>query len=261
MKVIFLGTGPSRSIPIPAHRDLSCLDAKKQNSKSKRTRSSLFLNYHNLNLLIDISPDFLEQVKKNKIKRIDAALITHAHFDAYGGLKDLNEWQKSPLPIFCRKQTWQVITRRFNALKNLKFKEINPAKKFKINNLEILALQVYHSIINEKKFPTLAYKINDLIYCSDIKKIPAKSLMSFKNIKTLILDGTMFFNKQIFSHLNTADAILLAQKLKVKNLYLTQVGHSYPPYKIAQSEINNFVKKNKITTKVFLAFDGLKIKL
>ena len=261
MQITFLGTGPMESIPRAGHQDLTCQAARKPKSKSKRTRSSVILNSNNSNVLIDASPDFLEQIKANKIKRIDAVLITHPHFDAYGGIKQLNNWLKSPLPLYCQKQAWQVIKKRFKNLTNLRFQNIKPYRKFKIKNLEILPLPIYHSIIDEKKFPTLAFKVKNIIYCSDVKKIPAKSLKYFKNTLNLILDAAMYFNKQIFCHLNTQDSILLAQKLKVKNLYLTQVGHSYPPYQIADKEINRFVKQNKIKTKVVLAFDGLKIKL
>jgi len=271
MQITFLGTGPMEPIPRQGHNDLICQDAKKFKSKSKRTRSSALLNYQDFNILIDASPDFLIQIKQNKIKKVDAVLITHPHFDAYGGIKQLNDWLKSPIPFYCQKRTWQVINKRFKKLPNLKFKAIKPFNHFQpkadqplaetINNFAILPLPVQHSVINEQKFPTLAFKIKNLLYCSDVKKIPAKSLKHFKNIQNLILDAAMYFNKQIFSHLNTSDAILLAHKLKAKNLYLTQIGHSYPPYSAAQKEVQKFASQNKIETKVNLAFDGLKIKL
>ena len=261
MRIIFLGTGPMNPIPRPGHQDLVCQDARKFNSKSKRSRSSVILNWQNINILIDVSPDFLKQAKINKLKKINAVLITHPHLDAYGGIKQLNDWLKSPISIYCQIQTWQIIKKRFKNLPNIKFKAIKPYNHLTINNLAILPLPIYHSIINEQKFPTLAFKIKNLIYCSDVKTIPAKSLKYFRNTQNLILDAAMYFNKQIFSHLNTADAILLAKKLKVKNLYLTQVGHSYPPFKTAQKQVQKFARKNKIITKVNLAFDGLKIKL
>lgn len=224
-------------------------------------RSSILLSLKNKNILIDATPDFLKQVRQNKIKKIDAVLITHPHLDAYGGIGQFDKWLKSPLNVFCQKQTRKIIEKKFKKLNNLAFKNIKPFKRFKIGPVEILPLPVRHSIINEKKFPTLAYKIGNLIYCSDVKKIPADSRRYFKNIKTLILDSAMYFNKQIFSHLNTSDSILLGKKLRVKNLYLTQIGHSYPPFKIAQNEINRFAKMKKIKTRVFLSFDGLKIKI
>ncbi|MBN1325510.1 MBL fold metallo-hydrolase [Candidatus Falkowbacteria bacterium] len=258
MKIIFLGTGPVKSIPRLGCKCPVCQDARKLHSKSKRTRSSIILTYSNLKVLIDASPDFLLQVKQNKIKKIDAVLITHPHKDAYGGIKKLDKWLKKPIPLYCQKQTWHMIKNNFI---NLIFNEIKANKKFEINNLSILPLQVYHSIINEKKFPTLAYKINNLIYCSDVKKIPARSLKYFKNINTLILDAAMYFDRQIFTHLNAEDAILIAQKLNIKKLYLTQIGHSYPQFNKAQKAIISFVKNKNIKVKTNIAFDGQKINL
>jgi phosphoribosyl 1,2-cyclic phosphate phosphodiesterase len=259
MNITFLGTGPMKSIPRPNCHCPTCEDARKLTSKSKRTRSSVLIDCNGKNILIDASPDFLQQVKKNKLKKIDAVLITHPHFDAYGGIKQLDSWLKSPINLYCQEQTWKIIKNKFKNLNNLVFTKIKPSKKFKINNLTIIPLQVKHSIINEKKFPTLAYKINNLIYCSDVKKIPATSLKYFKNINTLIFDAAIYFNKQIFSHLNTADSILLSEKLQVKNLYLTQIGHSYPLYNMANKEINKFTSSKKIKTRVFLGYDGLRI--
>ncbi len=248
MEITFLGTGSAAGI-------------FNNSRKSKRTRSSIFLQSDNLNVLIDASPDFLSQIRKNKIKHIDAVLITHPHADAYGGLKQLNNWLKSPIPLYCQKQTWQIIRRKFKNLPKIKFIPITPYKTFNINKLNILPLPVKHSIINEKKFPTLAFKIKNLIYCSDVKTIPAKSLEHFKNIPNLILDAAMYFNRQIFCHLNTEDAIKLAQNLKAKNLFLTQIGRSYPDYQIAVKKINRYCRLNHLKTKITLAYDGHKLKI
>lgn len=261
MNLTFLGTGPSTGIPKKECRDLTCQEARKKNSKSKRTRSSALLKANNFNLLIDCSPDFLQQVKQERIKKINYVIITHAHRDASGGIKKLNLWTKNKIIVCCQKQTIKKITSRYGGLNKLEFRAIKPYQKFKIKNMAITALPVKHYVLDEKNFPTLAYKFKNLIYCSDVIKIPAKSLKHFKNYPYLILDAAMYFNRQFISHLNTRQAIELAEKQKVKNLYLTQIGHSYPPYKIARKEIAKFVKAHKIKTKVFLAYDGLKIKL
>jgi len=246
MFITFLGTGPDSGI-------------FNQSGKSNRTRSSIFINNRNFNILIDAAPDFLKQAAKNKITKIDAVLITHPHGDAYGGLKKLNDWLKFPLPLYCQKQTWQIIKSRFKKLPKIKFEPIIPYKSFKVDKLSILPLAVNHSIINEKKFPTLAYKIQNLIYCSDVKFISKKSQNYFHKIPYLILDAAMYFKRQIFCHLNTSDALQLAKNLRVQNLFLTQIGHSYPAYQIAKKEIKQYCQKNNIKTKVKLAFDSLKI--
>ncbi len=71
----------------------------------------------------------------------------------------------------------------------------------------------------------------------------------------------MWFGTKMAAHQNTAQAIALGRQLGVKKLYLTQIGHNYPPHKIAQKEINAYCQKNKIKFPVILAYDGLKIKI
>jgi len=261
MQIIFLGTGPSTGIPKKNCHDWLCQDARKKNSRSKRTRSSALLKTDNFNLLIDCSPDFLQQVKREKIKKINYVIITHAHRDASGGIKKLNLWTNNKITIYCQQRTKEKILKRYAGLNNLIFQAIKPYQKIKIKNIKILPLPVKHCVLDEKNFPTQAYRFKNFIYCSDVIKIPAKSLKYFKNCPNLILDAAMYFKRQFISHFNAQQAIEIAAKQKVKKLYLTQIGHSYPPYKLARKKIAKFVKAHKIKTKVILTYDGLKIKL
>jgi len=254
MRIIILGSGPLKPIPRPNCYCPTCKEARRKNSKSRRTRSSALIQIDNKNILIDASPDFLKQIKREKISSIDMVLITHGHFDAVGGIKKLDRWLNKKIPIYLEKINWKRINKN---LKNFKPIFIKPNQKLKIFNLFIIPFRVFHDF--RKNFPTLGFKIGkNLVYASDFKKIPSKKYM--KGIENVILDGAMYFGKQIFSHQNTAQAIALARGLKVKNLYLTQIGHSYPPYKEAAKEINRYWKKNKGKSKmkIFLTYDGLK---
>ena len=89
IKLTILGSGPAIAIPRPGHRDRTCREARKPGSRSRRMRSSILIKYRGRNILIDIGPDILEQLELAKIKKPDAALLTHAHSDAAGGIDDL----------------------------------------------------------------------------------------------------------------------------------------------------------------------------
>lgn len=254
-KIIVLGSGPAEAIPRPSCKCPTCQDARKPKSKSKRTRSSILLLWHKKNILIDCGPDFKEQIKREKIKKVDAILLTHAHADAAGGLKKL-QITNYKLQVFAEKQTLKYLDVPLPARQSIK-----PFKPFKLFNfLTIIPFRVRHAF-QEKKFPTLGFKIGPLVYASDVSQIPYRSEKYFKRAKILFLDGAMWFDKKIKWHLNAAEATGFAKKFRVKKLYLTQIGHSYPPHKIAQREINKYCKKQKITFPVILAYDGLKINL
>ncbi|MCX7727505.1 MAG: hypothetical protein N2053_11740, partial [Chitinispirillaceae bacterium] len=83
MKITFLGTGTSHGVP-----PLDCIISDYKlcpqgvckeslsDAKHRRTRTSIFIENNGLNILIDIGPDFREQCIREKIKKIDAVLIT-----------------------------------------------------------------------------------------------------------------------------------------------------------------------------------------
>src|SRR5512136_536312 len=110
MKITFLGTGTSHGVPT-----LDCVIAgyarcpknvcrlSEHDGRHRRTRSSVFVEWDGLNILIDASLDFREQALREKILRIDALLLTHGHADHIGGLPDLRSYTsraQKPLPVY-----------------------------------------------------------------------------------------------------------------------------------------------------------------
>lgn len=252
IKITVLGSGPSEAIPRKNCSCPTCRDAKKPKNKSRRTRSSVVLSWRGKNILIDCGPDFPGQISREKIKKIDATFLTHAHFDAGENVK------KSPAMIFAEKQTLRHLNRLHGKLPLSKI--IQPNRPLKIGGLTITPFRVRHAL-RAIFFPTLGFKIGPFVYASDVSSIPKPSEKYFKNAPVLFLDGTMWFGKKIPWHLSVDEAINLAKKFRVKKLYLTQIGHSYPPHRTAQKEINKYCHKNKIKFPVILACDGLKIKI
>ncbi|MFA5129104.1 MAG: MBL fold metallo-hydrolase [Patescibacteria group bacterium] len=257
IKLTVLGSGPSETIPRKKCRCSTCLDSRKPKSKSRRTRSSIVLAWHKKNILIDCGPDFLEQIKREKIVTADAVLLTHGHADATGGLKKLTAADYA-LKIFSEKQTLKYLKRVYGKL--LPNRIIKPNRSLKIFGLKIVPFRVKHAL-REKTFLTLGFKIGPLVYASDVSSIPKSSEKYFKNAKVLFLDSAMWLGTKMAWHLSVERAIALAKKFHAKKLYLTQIGHNYPPHKIAQKEINSYCRKNKIKFSVILAYDGLKIKI
>lgn len=272
MTITFLGTGPAISIPRPGHTDAVCRDARRRGSKSARLRSSVLIEDRGTRILIDAGPDVLVQLKRIPIHTLDAVFITHPHADAMGGVHEIvfhqKELRSTPVPLAAERLTYARISRSiipvyfepYQFLSFLRLIPIAPFKSYRIAKVMITPFRVLHAF--DRQFPTLGFAFDkQFAYASDVARIPAKSMRLLRGTQTLVLDATMWLDRKMPFHLNTAEAIMLGRELGVRHLYLTQIGHGYPPHDRAQREIDKFCKKEQIVFPVILPYDGLTIKI
>jgi len=102
-KLTFLGTGTSQGVPIIG---CQCPVCKSGDPRDKRFRSSAYIEYGGLEILVDAGPDFRSQMLCAGIRHLDAILLTHNHRDHTGGLDDvrsLNYIDQRPAEIYCEK--------------------------------------------------------------------------------------------------------------------------------------------------------------
>ena len=102
-RLTFLGTGTSQGVPMIG---CDCSVCRSADEKDKRMRSSAFIEYKGINILVDAGPDFRSQMLRAGIKHIDAILLTHNHKDRTGGLDDIrafNYIERAPVKIYCEK--------------------------------------------------------------------------------------------------------------------------------------------------------------
>ena len=85
-KFTILGCGSSLGSPWITGHWGSC---KTNITKNERSRCSAHIQYNDLSILIDTSPDIKFQFKKNKIKNVDAVIYTHNHADQTAGVFEL----------------------------------------------------------------------------------------------------------------------------------------------------------------------------
>lgn len=261
MRLIFLGTGPAEAIPRSGHTDALCTDARKAGSKSKRGRSSALLQVEGKNILIDASPDFLAQVEREKITKIDAVLLTHAHSDATGGITDLGRWLSSlkvlPVPLYGHPETLDWIKKRVPL--TLLPHPVAPYAKEKIESISILFLPVFHGV---KPLAAYGFRFEKkLFYASDMEAMEKRGLTLIGGVETAVIDGT-FWDKQILrGHMSAAQSLELGKKINPQKLFLTQSGHTFPPFDIAERLFCKMVESKNCAFRAQLAYDGLKIEV
>ena len=251
-KFTILGCGSSLGSPWINSKWGRC---DKKNKKNIRTRCCAHIQYNNLSILIDTSPDIRNQLIDNKIKDVDAILYTHEHADQTGGIFEFRPYyfaNRKKIPVFADKKTkfrlksgypWlfknSYLYPQIMQLRNLKSSLVFKKNKSK---LKIKSFNVIHGKIIAK-----GYLIKKLAYISDCNAIPKKSLNLLKKLDHLILD--CFRYEKHITHFNLDDAIETINILKPKKAILTNL-HTDFDY--------NYLKKN-LPSWIVPAYDGMKI--
>ncbi len=253
MKIIFLGTGPSLGVPVPT---CHCDTCSSKNSKDKRLRSSIYIEYRNKKFVIDCGPDFRQQVLSNSIEEIDFILLTHKHNDHVGGLDDVrpfNYIQRNNMPIYGSKDTLSDVKTRFYysfekrpypGAPKFELIELEKGKSFDVDGLEIVPIEVLHG-----SMPILAYRIGDFTYVTDAKYIDDDQVKLIKGTKYLVVNS-LLVNRSHSIHFNLREALDFIKRINPKKAYLTHLSHNFPP----TEDIGGLLPEN-----VQLAYDGLEL--
>ncbi len=180
-KITILGSGAAPGVPSIAGGWGNC---NPDNPKNRRLRTSVCIEYENIRILVDTSPDLREQLLTSNIQHIDSIIYTHAHADHLHGideLREINRAELSSINFYASAETTEVINSRFPYLlvskehmnnvitrPSLVANIIKPYQSFFIRNLKITPIQLLgHNM------PTTGYLFNDgeIVYISDYRAI------------------------------------------------------------------------------------------
>tara|TARA_X000000368_G_scaffold410608_1_gene394337 strand:+ start:232 stop:1002 length:771 start_codon:yes stop_codon:yes gene_type:complete len=249
-KFTILGCGSSLGSPWITNHWGFC---NKSNIKNIRTRCSAHIQYKDLSILIDTSPDIKNQFKNNKIKDVDAVVFTHEHADQTTGIFELRPffWKhKKKIPVYGSKRTIREIVKKYTFCFKprhgyIPIMKTNVIKKsFKISkrktSLKLNSIDVQHGLIK-----STAYIFNKVAYISDCNHISEKSFKYLKNLNYLIIDCLRI--KKHPSHFNYDDAIFISKKINAKKTILTNLHVDFDYSKL----------KQKLPKNIVPAYDGL----
>lgn len=251
MKITFLGTGTSQGIPIIGSTHPVCLST---NSKDKRLRVSIMIEWDNKIFVVDCGPDFRQQMLLANPEKIDALLFTHEHADHTSGLDDIRPFcfRQGDLPIYAHKRVIEQLKIRFeyvfeteNRYPGAPTVSVNEIKNeaFTIAGKSIIPIEALHY-----KLQVFGFRFDNFAYMTDVKTITQTELDKLKDLDVLVINALRV--KEHISHLNLEQALEIIAMLKPKRAYLTHVSHLLGFH----DEVEKQLPEN-----VFLAYDQLKI--
>lgn len=252
LKITFLGTGTSQGIPVI---NCDCSVCLSDNPRNKRLRTSVVIQSASTTILIDTSTDLRHQLLRNPVPSLDAVLYTHAHADHVCGIDDLRPFNFSSdtrIPVYANQNTIDRLTHSFDyAFSNGRMvpgvpnlKAIAITGQFKINELDILPLELWHG-----NLIVLGYRINNFAYCTDVNKIPEHTYDQMKNLDVLVLDALR--EKPHPTHLSVQEAIEVAKEIDAKKTFLIHMSHN----------IDHDFHGKILPENINFAYDGLSIEL
>ena len=249
LKLTFLGTGTSQGVPIiGCHCEVCMSDDHRDN----RLRSSVYIEYMGLRLLIDAGPDFRQQVLRAKIENLDAILLTHQHKDHIAGLDDVrafNHINGKAVDIYAEERVHQALKCEFSyAFEEVKYPGVPDfalhaidEHSFTIGEVRIEPVRVWHALL-----PILGFRIGDLVYITDANRIEESELSKLKGVSVLVINALRV--KPHISHFTMEEAIAIAQKVGAKETYLTHLSHRSGLHAELEKELPFSIKP---------AYDGL----
>ena len=250
-KIVFLGTGTSQGVPIIG---CGCRVCRSDDFHDKRLRTSAYIEYEGLRLVIDAGPDFRQQILREGIRELDAVLLTHMHKDHTGGLDDVrafNYFMNKGFPVYAEIPVQESLKREYSyAFGDNRYPGVpdfilntideNP---FYINGIEIIPVRAIHY-----RLPVLGFRFGRLGYLTDANYISPESIEKFKGVDIFVI--SCIRREKHLSHFSMDEALEVCRKVGARHCFLTHMSHQQATH----SELSGLLPEG-----VEPAYDGLSL--
>ena len=254
MKLTFLGSGTSHGVPMIGCK---CPVCTSNDVRDKRLRASVWLHDDERSIIIDVGPDFRQQVLRAGVQSVDAVLLTHTHADHLNGIDDLrvfSQMSQRLIPFYASEKDCQFIRAHFEYI----FGDASFSFKWGIPRLELIAVEEAFQLLGLEVVPIplvhgsgncTGYRIGDFAYLTDCSAIPEASLKKLVGVNTIVIDGLRW--KPHPTHFTIQDALESISILRPGRVYITHICHN----------VSHQADCEKLPKDVFLSYDGLEIEV
>ena len=233
LSITLLGTGTSTGIPVPT---CTCEVCQSSDPRDKRLRCSCVVEINGMSVLIDVGPDFRAQALRHDLKRVDAVLITHEHFDHVAGLDDLRAymlWNRTTLPVFASPRSAAELRRRYDyifvdgsypGVPKLQLIEIED--KFRVKSrygtdesVDVACVEVQHGALS-----ITGYRIGRFAYLTDASRLSEASVRGLRGVDTVVLSALR--HEPHPTHFTLDEAVEAARLIGARKAYFIHMTHS-----------------------------------
>lgn len=230
MRLTLLGTGDAVGTPKIGCNCPACTDARK-GGKSQRLRFSILVESDQGKILVDTSPDLRQQFLRQSLSGIDGVIWTHGHYDHYAGFGEFYRVQNR-VDVYGIQETLDYIDQYVSFLKP-RYHYVKLYEPFELIGLEFTLFKVSHPPVENPAGVVIREGSTRVVITGDTNPdIPEKSLELMKDPDLLIADAIVPPHIHIKKHMNSEEAMALAQKLNAKEVVLTHLSHLFRPHHI-----------------------------
>ncbi len=251
MKITFLGTGTSQGVPVIACECPTCISTDPHDN---RLRTSLLLESDGVTLLFDAGPDFRQQMLREKVRKLDAILITHEHKDHIAGMDDVrafNYKSQDAVDIYAEERVQKAIKREFSyvfseyqypGIPKMRLNDI-PDYNFNVKGIVITPVRVRHM-----NMEIYGFRIGDFAYITDANYIPEQSKEKLFGVKYLVINALR--KEKHISHFSLREAVDFIREISPRKAFITHISHQMGLHKDVSEEL---------PPGIMLGYDGLSL--
>ena len=249
-KLTFLGTGTSQGVPMVA---CDCHVCSSIDSRDKRLRSSVLIECGGVRVVIDAGPDFRTQMLRERVKSVDAILLSHSHKDHMGGLDDVrafNYANSRDMKVYGLRATLDRVLIEydyafsehiFSGVPQMKLIEVKKGHVFSVGGVAVTPIMGRHY-----RMDVVGYRLGGVAYLTDFNYISDGEIEKLLGVEVLVINALR--RESHLSHFTLSQAIEVAERVGAPRTYYTHLSHDMGRYEEIEGDLPSGHK---------FAYDGL----